>query len=63
MIKLIITVLFFSAVLAVQNFPVPHKEIGIFIGDKHADIRLELIYDPVCDNTADFDKKLIQVLE
>lgn len=38
--RLIITLLFFSAVLAVQNYPVPKKQIGIFLGSKNADIQI-----------------------
>jgi len=40
---------------ASQYVPIPKKENGILIGSPYADVKIDLIYDPACDDTAAFD--------
>lgn len=37
---------------ATQYVPIPKREHGILIGNPAADVKIDLIYDPVCDGSA-----------
>ena len=41
---------------ASQYVPIPKREHGILIGNPAADVKIDLIYDPVCDGSAQFDQ-------
>lgn len=48
---LLITVLCY-VVLGTQYVPIPKREHGILIGSPAAEVKIDLIYDPVCDGSA-----------
>lgn len=59
---LVLIFLTISLVFASQYVPIPKREVGIFIGNPNADVKIDLIYDPSCDGTADFDLTFRQAL-
>lgn len=50
--KLVITLLLLSVVYATQYVTIPKREVGILDGSSDAAVKIELIYDPVCGDTA-----------
>ena len=60
MARLIILTLLLSLVFASQYVPIVKREVGIPIGNLSAEVKIDLIYDPVCDDSADFDARLQQ---
>lgn len=56
-IILLISVICYAA-FATQYVPIPKREHGILIGNPAAEVKIDLIYDPVCDGSAYFDQTL-----
>lgn len=54
--QIILLSLVLAAALASQYVPIPKKEIGLLMGNKNAQIQIELVYDPICDDSAQFDE-------
>lgn len=49
---LLFILLLVSAVFGTQYVPIPKKQIGMFTPNSNAEVEIELLYDPICDNTA-----------
>lgn len=44
--------LIFYVTFASQYVPIPKREHGILIGNPAAEVKIDLIFDPVCDGSA-----------
>ena len=46
------------AAFATQYVPIPKREHGILIGNPAAEVKIDIIYDPACDDSSAFDQTL-----
>ncbi len=53
--KILLTLSIIVVVFTSQYVPIPKRELGILIGKADADVKIDLIYDPVCDGSANFE--------
>jgi hypothetical protein len=49
---LLLVLILVSAAFGTQYVPIPKKQIGMFAANSNAELEIELVYDPICDNTA-----------
>ncbi len=61
--SIILALLIVTTIYATQYVPIPKRPIGILVGSPSADVKIELVYDPLCDDSAAFDKVFIPVFE
>lgn len=61
MVKVIVLCLVLSLALGTQYVPVVKRNVGIPSGNPSGDIKIDLIYDPLCDDSADFDQNFQKV--
>jgi hypothetical protein len=50
--KVFLTFFLLATVLASQYVPILKREPGFLIGNPAAEVKIDLIYDPVCDGSA-----------
>ena len=61
MSKIILISVILTVVFATQYVPIVKRDVGIPIGSPNGEVRIDLIYDPVCDGSAAFDLIFQQV--